>query len=182
MGKLLPLLLGLAGLGAGVGAGIVLLPPPADQAAACAEDGHEAAPEAEGGADAAACAEPAHEAASAGHADPAEGEAFEYIKLDNQFIVPLVRGNEVGALVVVTLSLEVAPGQNEAVYAREPKLQDAFLSVLFDHANAGGFDGSFTASGSLSALRGGLREVARKTVGGNVVNDVLITGMVRQKV
>ena len=68
----------------------------------------------------------------------------EYVKLNNQFVVPVVEDGRVAAMVVLSLSLEVEAGNTEAVYQREPKLRDAFLQVLFDHANVGGFCGSFT--------------------------------------
>ena len=65
------------------------------------------------------------------------------------------------------------------VYEREPKLRDAFLRVMFDHANAGGFDGAFTNSNQMDVLRRALREVAQKTIG-PTASDVLILDIVRQ--
>jgi flagellar protein FliL len=177
MGKLIPLILGLVGLGAGVGAGVMLHPDAEAEVVLinpCGETG-EAAPDPHGKPQAGA-----HGSKSAEMAP--EGEApFNYVKLDNQFVVPLVRQAKVGAMVVVTLSLEVTPGHDEEILGRQPKLTDAFLSVLFDHANAGGFDGAFTSNTNMAALRGGLREAARKIAGARV-NDVLITGVVRQEV
>lgn len=175
MGKLLPLLLGLVGLGIGLGAGYALKPAaaPADPAAAHGPDTSSDVPGQEAG--------PAAYAAVADGAHPEAGAGFSYLALENQFIVPLVAGGKVRSLVLVSLSLEIAPGGDENVYARQPRLEDATLTVLFDHANAGGFDGAFTSSGTMAALRGGLREVAQKTVG-PAVNDVLITGIVRQDV
>ena len=56
-------------------------------------------------------------------------------------------------MVVLSLSLEVEAGNTEAVYAREPKLRDVFLQVLFDHANSAAFSGSFTDGSNLILLR-----------------------------
>ena len=70
-------------------------------------------------------------------------------------------------------------GQKEAVYAKEPKIRDSFLQVLFDHANIGGFDGAFTNANNLDVLRGALREIAQKDVGEQVI-DVLIAEIARQ--
>lgn len=155
MGKLFPLLLVLIGAGAGVGAGLMLRPPPAE---------HEAA---EG--------EPA--------AHPPKGDEgqplHDYARLNNQFIIPVVEQGEVAALVILALSLEVDPGLRETVYSREPKLRDAFLQVLFAHANAGGFRGSFTENVMLSSLRLTLLETARSVLGPGV-SDVLIMDLVRQ--
>ncbi len=76
----------------------------------------------------------------------------EYVKLNNQFVVLVMEGAEIQSLVILSLSVEVAAGQAELVYAREPKLRDTFLRVLFDHANMGGFDGPFTQGGLWKAF------------------------------
>ena len=154
MRKILPLILILLGTGAGVGGGLLLRP----------------AAEAES-TDAAAAAPPAS-------ADPAP-ETLEYVKLPSQFVIPLLEGGRVGALVVLSLSLEVPVGQTEAVHAREPRLRDEFLRVLFDHANSGGFRGTFTDSANLVLLRRALLEAAQKAMGDSIT-DVLITDIVRQ--
>ena len=105
----------------------------------------------------------------------------EYVKLNNQFVVPIVSDERVDALVVMSLSVEVNQGQKETIYAREPKLRDEFLQVLFDHANMGGFRGAFTNSNNLDVLRRSLFEAAEKAAGG-VVTDVLIVEIARQDV
>lgn len=107
------------------------------------------------------------------------GEAPEYVKLSNQFVVPILSGGDVVSLVILSLSLEVPQGQGEVVYDREPKLRDAFLQVLFDHANAGGFAGDFTSNSALAPLRQALREAAFAVLGDRV-SDVLISDIVRQ--
>ncbi len=101
------------------------------------------------------------------------------MKLANQFVVPLIRDGKVGSMVIMSISLEVEAGQTSDAYARAPKLRDAFLQVMFDHANAGGFDGSFTDSANMVALRRALLEAAQKILGASVT-DVLITDIVRQ--
>lgn len=152
MGKLLPILLILAGLGAGVGAGLALRPaPPVD-----------AAPDPE--------AEPAPDKDAA---------PPEFAKLNNQFVVPVVENNRIASLVILSLSVEVAAGSTAQVYAQEPKLRDALLQHLFDHANTGGFRGSFTDADNLILLRKGLTEIAQSILG-DMVRTVLITDIVRQ--
>lgn len=153
MGKLLPLLLALAGLGAGLGAGVLLRPAPEEA--------------------------PAEAEAAADHAPSEDAAAPDYVKLNNQFIVPIVEGGRVASMVMLSLSLEVAAGRSEEIYAREPKLRDAFLQVLFDHANTGGFRGSFTDGSNLVLLRQALKEKAVSVAGG-IVTDVLITDIARQ--
>jgi flagellar protein FliL len=108
--------------------------------------------------------------------DPAE---VEYVRLPSQFVVPLIEGGRIGGLVVMSLGLEMPTGQTEAVFAREPRLRDGFLRVLFDHANAGGFRGTFTDAAAMANLQQALLEAARKTLGDSV-RAVLITDLVRQ--
>ena len=160
----LPLLMALVGLGGGVGAGLFLRTPP----------------DAAGG----AMADPCGEAPAAHAEEPvAEGDAGEatrdYVKLNNQFVVPVVESSAVSALVILSLSLEVKLGTTEAVYAQEPRLRDLFLQVLFDHANSGGFAGSFTEANTMDVLRDALLEAARTALGTDVT-DVLIVDIVRQ--
>jgi len=109
--------------------------------------------------------------------DPAEAQ--EFVKMANQFIVPVVDGGRVGALVVMSLTLEVAKDQSDQIFQREPKLRDAFLQVLFDHANSGGFRGTFTDGANLVGLRRALLEAAQR-VAGTTVLDVLIVDIMRQ--
>lgn len=161
MGKLIPILLAVIGLLAGGGAGYLLRPPaePLTEGAEPPQDG----------------------AADADHGAPVtEGEVLhDYVKLNNQFVVPVVENGRVSAMVILSLSLEVDVGGTEQVYAREPKLRDALLQVMFDHANTGGFRGTFTDGANMVVLRNALREMARKVMG-PMVTDVLIVDIVRQ--
>lgn len=171
MGKILPILFALIGVGVGIGAGVMLKPEPVDHSALptcvpAATDVH-----AEGG-----VAEPVHDVDE-------EGKEVlpEYVKMNNQFVIPVVKDGKMAALVVLSISIEVAPGGKEATFQREPKLRDAFNQVLFDHANSGGFEGEFTSSNKMTVLKDSLYEIAVK-VGGAVVQDVLIAEIVRQDV
>lgn len=170
MGKLLPILLALIGLGVGVGAGFMLRPQPAP----AAEQGTEVP--ADSHADAAALESANSQAANTA---PDENAEVEFVKLNNQFVVPVVSDDRIAALVVLSLSLEVPTGGREAVYQREPKLRDSFLQVLFDHANSGGFSGAFTGNQKMEILRNALLETARKELG-ETVKNVLITDIARQ--
>ncbi|PVA09694.1 flagellar basal body-associated protein FliL [Pelagivirga sediminicola] len=175
MKLLIPLILLLLGLGGGVGAGLMLRPAPdaAAEAPAAAIPAEDAGTLPASGADTAAPRELTDHDRSAGPGDR------EYIKLNNQFVVPIVSPDRLESVVVMSLSLEVLKGQSEMVYLREPKIRDEFLRVLFDHANMGGFRGTFTDTGKLGSLRNGLLEVARKTLGPDV-KGVLITDITRQ--
>ncbi|MBM7066212.1 flagellar basal body-associated FliL family protein [Actibacterium sp. 188UL27-1] len=163
MGKILPILLAVIGLGAGAGAGFVLKPEPTEMSmeCACSDSDHTEEPKAK-------------EPEKAAPDDPRD-----YIKLNNQFIVPIVSEARVNALVVMSISIEVLPEERDTVYQREPKLRDSFLQVLFDHANAGGFDGNFTVGTKMSSLRRALLETAQATLGDRVTG-VLVTDIARQ--
>lgn len=155
--KILPLIFLVAGIGGGIGAGIILAP------------GSTSTPEIEESA-----------AKETGEATEEENtSATEFIKMSSQFIVPVVKDDVVVAMVVVSLILETRNGISEEIYAREPKLRDAFLRVMFDHANMGGFQGVFTDEEVLGLLRAALREVAQREIGPNLV-DVLIVDIVRK--
>lgn len=169
MQKILPVLLALIGLGLGGGAGFLLRPPVEEVVTIdpC------------GDSDTHGAVTPEDHAGDIGHGEEEGALVHDYVKLNNQFVVPVVEHGDVVALVILSISLEVAAGNSEAVYLREPKLRDVFLQVLFDHANAGGFDGAFTQSNTMDVLRSSLLEVARKTLGA-VVTDVLIVDIVRQ--
>ncbi|MBD3665510.1 flagellar basal body-associated FliL family protein [Sulfitobacter sp. TSTF-M16] len=163
MRMLLPLLLLLIGSAAGVAAGIYFRPA-ADTGPAASQTSDPTVTMPENG----------------GKGVKDDSGAVEYVKLSNQFVVPIVKGGNVASLVVLALSMEVPAGLKETIYRHEPKLRDSFLQVLFDHANVGGFDGAFTQATMLSQLRAALREVAQRDIGKDQVNDVLITEIARQ--
>ncbi|WP_319825060.1 flagellar basal body-associated FliL family protein [Thalassovita sp.] len=164
MKKLIPLVLPVIGLAAGIGAGIYL-------------PGHTQPPLSSEQATDTDHAQPAPRETAAAH-DPA---TLEYVKLNNQFIVPVITRDAVSAIIVLSLSLEAREGSRENIYAKEPKLRDSFLQVLFDHANMGGFDGAFTDATRMETLRKALLAVARKAAG-DMVTDILITDLGRQDV
>ncbi|MEO8530640.1 MAG: flagellar basal body-associated FliL family protein [Deltaproteobacteria bacterium] len=159
MKKILALLLPILGLGGGIAAGVMLQPKPEDHAAT-------------------ECA-PVTEEVSAEVPEGVDVNVPEFVKLNNQFIVPIIKEGKTDALVVLSLSLEVQPGKTELVYQREPKLRDAFLRTLFDHANLGGFSDNFTENGTMLTLRTHLLESAQAVLG-KAVKDVLVIDIVRQ--
>lgn len=173
MGKILPIIMLLVGVGAGIGAGIVLAPAPEDVAHAegAETDGEGEHEGGEGEAKSKPASSGSKESGEDGE-DPAN--APEFVKINNQFVVPVVSGDQVEALVIVSLSLETEQGLREAIYAREPKIRDAFLQVLFDHSNMGGFQGAFTRSNNLDILRNALKEVAQREFGDGVYNVLII--------
>ncbi|MEP4194553.1 MAG: flagellar basal body-associated protein FliL [Aliishimia sp.] len=166
MRKLLPILLLLIGTGTGIGAGVFLRPAPMPM-----EEGAKDMEAADG------------EKAAMSEEDPMDPEepnaTREYVKLNNQFVIPIVEDGIVASLVVISISVEVKPGYREAIFSREPKIRDSFLQVMFDHANVGGFQGAFTDNSMLDVLRASLRSVAKRDAGDHVT-DVLILEIARQ--
>lgn len=167
MKKILPALIIVIGFLVGSGAGWFLRPTPI-KIVECDESSHEV--------DCALADEnTAHE-----KAEPAPEDVY-YARLSKQFVVPVVDNNKVVSLVVMSLSIETTPMMSDVVYAREPKLRDALLAVMFLHANSGGFDGQFTGGEAMRDLRGSLLEAAVGVIGTDVFN-VLITDILRQDV
>lgn len=158
MKKLLPILLALMGVTVGIGAGVFLRPNP----------------------EATTAIEPqTHQEEKEDHSNEADPN-LEYVKLNNQFVVPVIENDKVTSMVLVSLSLEVSAGFKEMVFLKEPRLRDALLQVMFDHANMGGFDGAFTRSGNLDLLRNSLLEAARLDLG-EILSEVLIIDIARQE-
>lgn len=108
---ILPILLMLIGIGGGVGAGLMLMGDPEEELAMdmenpCGDVGHTMTEEM------------AHEP----DPEPIPLEDREYARMNNQFVVPVVKDDRVNALMVMSLSIEVAAGGQEAVFSHEPRL------------------------------------------------------------
>lgn len=155
---LLPLLLALIGTGGGAGVGLMMQPDPEESAENCV---------------------PVEPVSDEDLTAPEEDPSVEYVKLNNQFVVPIISDTRVSSLVVMSLNIEVVTGTREELYRREPKLRDVLLQVMFDHANTGGFDGNFTTSPKMDALRHKLLQ-ATQSIMGDVARDVLVTDVARQ--
>ena len=173
MKKLFPLLLAILGTAGGVGAGLFFAP---DEQSETVENDSEHEESDHGEED---LEETAHDDADNAHGS--ESGESDFVRLNNQFIVPVLSDGRVVSLVVLSISLETELEQSETVFHAEPKLRDVFLTVLYDHANSGGFSGSFTDAQRMSTLRVALYEAA-ETVLGDVVKSVLIQDLNRQDV
>lgn len=166
MKKIVPILVILILAGAGFAGGTFLRPSPKEVPVEQTEGEAEVAV-------------PQTETADAPMTDQSVGP-MGYVKMNNQFVVPIVSGDRVASVIVLSLSIETPDGKQEDVLKREAKLRDSLLQVLFDHASLGGFSGEFTAAGNLKGLRQGLRERAKSDLGHDLIQDVLITDIARQ--
>lgn len=153
MGKLIPVILILLGIGAGTGAGFFLRPAP---------------PEPE-----------EVESVATTSASVPEVSGLALFEFPNQFMVPLVVDGRVGATMVLKLALEFDESQSDLVQVNAPRLRDALLQAMFDHANSGGFSATFTDNRTLTQLRRTLLEAAQKILGPEVARGVLITDLLR---
>lgn len=169
---LMPVVIALVGLGAGVAAGVALKP--------VAEEEHAAAPCPEGE----TCAEPAeagHGAAQdAGHAASGHGAEAALVAIEKPFVVPVFREDRIVAMVVLSVAVEIEAERSGEIEDLQPRLRDQFLEAMFRHANTGGFDGTFTAGQKMTDLRSALLAAARQVLAEGAVSDVLITEIARQ--
>lgn len=166
---ILPLLLLILGVGGGVGAGLMVTSPPEDHIIMAGDPCGDGQMAATGTIEATETV------------TPVTLDQREYARMNNQFVVPVVMNERVNALIVMSLSIEVQIGGKDAVFAHEPRLRDAFLQAMFDHANIGGFEGAFTASSNMRLLRQSLKDAANNVMQGHIT-DVLIVEIVRQDV
>jgi flagellar protein FliL len=158
MRRLVPILLIVLGLSAGLGAGYVMRPLP--EVADTAPEVTDSSPPIQ--------------------ASLARPEGIEVLRMPNPFLIPLIGDGRVRAMVVVSLALELLPGHRVDLQRDEPRLRAVFLQMLFDHANLGGFDGVFTGGEQLLSLRRSLLEAARSEFAGSV-HDILIVDLTRQE-
>lgn len=188
---LIPLVALLVGLGAGVGGGIVLsgsAPEGAEHASADAED-HAAAAhdthddhDTHDSHDAHDAHDTQHDTASdhgSGHGHGAETDSF--YSIPGQFIVPVMHGEHVAALVLISVGLDTQEDSRSDVVHMEPRLRAAFLAALFDLSSIGGLDGDITApewrSGVVRALEGAAHDLA-----GDKITEVQLMEVNKQEI
>lgn len=195
MKKLIPMLIPVVALAGGVAAGDMLRPAPGGAGHAAADapaESHgeaETADHAKGGhaaeepSDHAAPAPAGDHAAAADHGGghgsegpvPAEG----WFTFPSQFFVPLMRNGDMGAVMILTLTIETPGAELAAMEQQEHRLRDALLRELLIHANTGGFDGNFTSEARLAPLRQRLQKAAQTSTD-LTVKAVLIEDIARQ--
>ncbi len=116
-----------------------------------------------------------------GGKDKDSGESTGFMKFSRQFVVPVVSRNNVSALVILDINLELDPSATENAYSREPKVRDALLKTLLQLSNEDAFGGSLLEQENLAQIRARLLTSAKTVLGEDVV-DVLILNVARQDV
>lgn len=163
---LVPLIALLIGLGAGIGGGVAL------SGAAPEDAGHSAAaPE-----DHAQASHDTHDTHDTQHASASDhgsghgAEADSFYTIPGQFIVPVMRGEHVSALVLVSIGLDTQEDSRSEIIHMAPRLRAAFLAALFDLSSLGGLDGDMTApewrDGVIRALEGAAHDLVGDGVTG----------------
>ena len=112
-------------------------------------------------------------------AAPHPPEATDYVKFARPFIVPIVAEDEVVALAMLTLAIELPKGEADAALPREPKVRDALMQALIALSHDGYLSGDITDPERFAEVRTRLRDHARSVLGDNVA-DVLIIDYARQ--
>lgn len=115
-----------------------------------------------------------------GHGAEEEKGKAAWFTFPNQFFVPMMRNGDMGAVMILTLSLETEEAHLEAMKQQEHRLRDALLRQLMVRANSGGFDGNFTSEASLGTLRKDLLG-AVDDVSDLPITAVLIEDIARQQ-
>lgn len=128
--------------------------------------------------------EGAHHEADQGHEaeeSTSDGHDVEpdYFKIQQQFIVPVIHNGVMKSVVVTSLAIESNEAVRSEVIKKQPKLRDALLRALFDHATLGGFDGNFVQTGPMDLLKSSLTKTARDIIGPEV-SAVLILEIGKQ--
>ena len=174
--KLIPVIAILIAAVGGLFGGDMLRPKAeAEQAAPAAEGGENA----EEGGDTASAEDAQAADASAKKGAEESKAAAAYFRFPSQFFVPVMHGDRLDGMMVLTLTVEMAADQQEAIFKQEFRLRDAFLRTLLIHANTGGFDGNYTIEPRMRRLRESLMKTATEVTGG-IVTDVLIEDIARQ--
>ncbi|NOX94412.1 MAG: hypothetical protein GXP04_04755 [Alphaproteobacteria bacterium] len=101
------------------------------------------------------------------------------MKFSRQFIVPVIRTNNVNALVVIDINIELLANATEKAYTREPKIRDALLSALLRLSNEGAFGDQLLNQQNIEHIREQLLTAAQSILGDSAT-DILILSIARQ--
>jgi len=201
MMKILPILLQVIGVSVGVLLGL-WLKSGSDGAAASGEDTHQEADahgESDDGNSKADAKDDGHgdkkkkekkkkkkKKKNSGHGeDESEDDAGDsnsdasFMKFSRQFIVPVIRTNNVNALVVIDINIELLANATEKAYTREPKIRDALLSALLRLSNEGAFGDQLLNQQNIEHIREQLLTAAQSILGDSAT-DILILSIARQ--
>lgn len=102
-----------------------------------------------------------------------------YLKFKRQFVVPVVKGRQIEALVIMNLNYELDEDAPDNVYSFEPKLRDAIVRELLTLSDEGIFSNDLTTPQNYELLRSTLLKAGQDVVPEGI-KDVLILDIARQ--
>ena len=102
-----------------------------------------------------------------------------YLKFKRQFVVPVLKGNEIEALVIMNLNFELDGSAPDNIYSYEPKLRDAIVRELLTLSDKGIFGEDLTTPQNYEMLRSTLLEAGQQVLSEGI-RDVLILDIARQ--
>lgn len=102
-----------------------------------------------------------------------------YLKFKRQFVVPVMKGKEIEALVIMNLNYELDGSAPENFYSYEPKLRDAIVRELLTLSDKGIFGEDLTTPQNYEKLRSTLLEAGQQVLTEGI-KDVLILDIARQ--
>lgn len=185
MKLIIPVVAVLSGAGAGIGAGLFTQPKAAatddhgdTHETSSHDDGHGAEHAEEHKTDAHSA--DAHgtdshaAAANDGHGDEHGATGAGYLKIPNQFVVPIVRHGNVKALAVVSISLEIDEAERDTLSHELPRIKALTLQTLLNHAALGGFDGNFADLEHTTELSQRITDRLRHDVSHSIANTLLL--------
>lgn len=107
------------------------------------------------------------------------GREIDYFRFPTQFFVPVMHGDRLDGIMILTLTIEAKTEDMATIHHKEFRLRDGFLQTLLIHANTGGFDGNFTTEPHMRRLREALMKTAGEISGGTI-KSILIEDIIRQ--
>lgn len=102
-----------------------------------------------------------------------------YLKFKRQFVIPVMKDQKVGGLVLMNFNLELNEDADDEVFSEEPKLRDAYMRVLLQMSSEGAFDGDLVSPATYEQLRYNLITASTRIIDEGV-EDVLILDIVKQ--
>lgn len=113
-----------------------------------------------------------------GH-DGEKAKIARYLKFKRQFVIPVMKEQKVGGLVLMNFNLELNEYAGADVFSQEPKLRDAYMRVLLQMSSEGAFDGDLVSPETYEKLRYNLLSASTRIIDEGV-EDLLILDIVKQ--
>lgn len=107
--------------------------------------------------------------------------AISYYKFSREFIIPLMREEQVEALIIMNLNLEIESSVSGMLFTKEPKLRDNIMSTLIELSNDGVTLDNFSRVESYETIRSMILQNLNSEIGPGILN-VLILDMAKQEV